>query len=466
MAPDDHCGLLASQLTLQRDVFHLFQVFAPVKLLPCSLVALNSLVCTLVSVSVSGFSQEQESWPRFRGPNNDALSRSTGLVENWTDRPKLLWNVEGVGKGYGSISFSPELIFSTGNFEDGQSVVAFKRTTGERAWRKAITTKPPIHGFKGSRSTPTYSDGHVYVVGSDGRIVCLDASSGTVKWEKSFQKEWDGKMMTGWGFSESPLVDGDRVICTPGGPEAAVVALNKKTGEEIWKCPVGTIGNGKNHHGHRLMAGAGYSSVSISMACGVKQYVQLLGQGIVGIRASNGELLWASTEAASNIANTSTPLISDDLVFYSNAYGAGSELLRLTSTPDGIAAKQVYFLGPRDLQSFHGGMVLVDGYVYCGHKKSGGYPKCIELATGKSMWDDQRGEGSGSASVVYADGHVVFRYGDGKVALVEASPKKYMVKGSFKTEYCDGEGWAHPVVVDRKLYLREHDRLMCYDLAK
>jgi outer membrane protein assembly factor BamB len=272
-------------------------------------------------------------------------------------------------------------------------------------------------------------------------------------------------MMSGWGFSESPLVDGDKVICTPGGDDAAVVALNKETGKEIWRCTVPKIGDGKNHHDKDLKHGAAYSSVVKTNGAGVEQYIQLLGQGVVGIRAEDGKYLWGYEDVGNDVANIPTPIVRDDFVFVSTGYGTGSALLKLQKNGDGVSAEEVYFIEPKELQNHHGGLLLIGNHIFGGHKHGQGFPICVEMESGATQWGgDIRGEGKGSAAVTYADGHLIFRYEDGTLALIEANTEDYKLKGSFKPEFQEGTSWAHPVVVDGRLYLREQDKLMCYDL--
>jgi outer membrane protein assembly factor BamB len=236
-----------------------------------------------------------------------------------------------------------------------------------------------------------------------------------------------------------------------------MVALEKDTGKEVWKSKAGEFGdNGK--------PGAGYSTMAISMGAGVKQYVQMTGRGVVGVRASDGKFLWGYNHTANDTANISTPVVVGDHVFSSTAYGAGAGLVKLTKDGDGVKAEEVYFIKPDVLQNHHGGMILVDGYIYCGHKQNGGDLLCIDIKTGKLAWGPIKAPGKGSAAVTYVDGHLIFRYDDGLLVLVEATPKAYRMKGSFKPEFQEGKSWAHPVVSGGRLYLREQDKLMCYKL--
>jgi outer membrane protein assembly factor BamB len=438
----------------------------PMKIRALLMALLGVVATTIAANQVAG--QGEERWTQWRGENRQGKSPSSGLNQDWEKNPpKLVWKKEGVGNGFASLSIAEGMIFTTGNFnndqENGQFAVAMDVETGEVKWRTQITDQVPKHDYEGARTTPTYDDGHLYIVSSDGGIVCLKAETGKKVWGRSFQ-DWGGRMMSGWGFSESPLIDEEKVVFTPGGENATVVACNKKTGKEIWHCAVPKIGDGKNHHGGDLPSGAGYSSIIISEAGGVRQYVQLLGQGLVGIRATNGELLWGYEDCANSVANISTPIADGNFIFCSTAYGAGSALLKLSKKGKGIVAEEVYFLDPDTLQNHHGGMVLLDGYIYCGHGQNNGEPKCVQLKDGALMWDRARGEGSGSAAILFVDGDLIMRYDNGVIALVEANSSEYKVKGSFTPEHVEGPSWAHPVVVNGKLYLREQNVMMCYDL--
>lgn len=400
---------------------------------------------------------EDAAWPGWRGANRDGKSAATGLNTDWKKSPpKLKYIVEGCGKGYASVSIGHGRIYTSGNTSKGQEIVALNQKTGAKEWSTPITDTVPKHGYDGSRTTPTIDGNQLYVVASSGAIACLNADDGKIVWKRDF-KDFGGKMMSGWGFSESPLVDGDNVICTPGGSDAIMVALNKTNGEEVWRTKMRDIGGPKT--------GAGYSSIVISHGAGVKQYVQLVGQGLIGVRASDGEYLWGYSAVANRTANIPTPVVDGDYVFSTSGYGTGAGLVKLDKAGDGVAAKEVYFLNAKTLQNHHGGVVLVDGHIYCGNGHNRGMPVCVKFSDGEVVWGDVRGEGSGSAAVLYADGHLIFRYQSGEVVLLEASTKGYNVKGVLKPEYQEGKSWAHPVIVDGMLYLREQDKLMCYDIS-
>ena len=308
----------------------------------------------------------------------------------------------------------------------------------------------------GPRCTPTVDGELLYALGTDGDLVCLETATGKERWHRNLVKDFGGQMMSMWKFSESPLVDGDRLICTPGGKDAALVALNKKTGEMIWKSKLPELGpKGKD--------GAGYSSAVVAEFDGVRQYVQIVGRGAVGVAADTGKFLWGYNRIANEVANIPTPIVRGNYVFVTTSYHTGAALLKISRKGDGFVAEEVYYLDPNRFENHHGGVVLVGDYLYGGHGLNRGQPVCIHLPTGEIAWKAKQ-PFPGSAAVLYADGHLIFRYDRGDVALVEATPQEFRLKASFKPITSDGPAWAHPVIHDKRLYLRHGNVLACYDL--
>lgn len=424
-------------------------------------VTLTLFVCAFTA-SAAVAAEPASGWPQWRGPQRDNISSFQGLSKDWTAQPPaLLWKTAGLGGGYASVSIADGRLYTTGNIDDAQHIIAVDLDKHTVAWSTPLTEKAPSHGYEGSRCTPTLDGDKAYVVTSNGAIACVSTADGRVVWQKPF-KDWGGKMMSGWGFSESPLVDGETVLCTPGGPDAMIVCLDKATGAEIWKSAVPDFGSaGKT--------GAGYSSIIISEAAGVKQYVQLVGRGTIGVRATDGKLLWSYNRVANGTANIPTCIAAGDYVFTSSGYNdGGSALLHLIADGEGMKAEEVYYLPAKELQNHHGGMVLIGETLYFGHGHNKGFPVAVDLPTGKVLWNAQeqsRDIGSGSAAITCVDGHLVYRYQSGTVALIEATPSEFRLKGMFRPEVIQKEGWSHPVVVDGKLYLREQDTLMVYDVS-
>jgi outer membrane protein assembly factor BamB len=397
-------------------------------------------------------------WPQFHGPGRDSLCRERGLLSEWSATgPKLLWSIKGLGRGLSSLSIAGGRIFTmgdrpVGDKKEAQFVTAYDLENHQPLW--ATRVGPAFE--TGPRCTPTVDGDFVYALGTEGDLLCLRAATGEVCWRKNLATDFGGKMMSGWKYSESPLVDGERLICTPGAADAMLVALDKRTGAAIWKAAVPKLGA-------KGADGAAYSSVVAGEIAGVRQYVQLVGRGVVGVEAATGRHLWGYNRVANNVANITTPVVRGSYVFATTAYNTGSALLKIQRDGDGFRAEEVYFLGPRDFANHHGGVVLVGAYLYGGHGTNLGEPTCVALATGEICWKG-RSPARGSACVLYADGHLIFRYDRGDLVLVEASPEAFRVKGRFRPLTGAGPAWAHPVIHRGKLYLRHEDLLCCYDL--
>lgn len=430
------------------------------------------MVCRLLAAAVlatstaSLVSAADPCWPQWRGPNRDGKAVGEDIRTDWDKNPpKLLWSMEGLGNGYASMAIAGDRLYTTGEVGDDEVVTAVNLSTKKVQWQTPVSKRADQRNadWAGSRSTPTLDGDRVYVVMAEGGVACLDLGTGKVKWKKMFGSDY-GSGNQAWGYAESPLIDGDRVIVSPGSDQALMVALDKMTGKEIWKTPYkGEAVRDKSKKE------AGYSSAVISNGGGVKQYVRLAGTGAVGIRAKDGKLLWSYEKIANPTAVIPTPLVEGDYVFVSTGYGAGgTALLKLAKEGDGVRADEVYYYDAKELQNHHGQMILHEGHVYLGHKHGQGFPTCVELETGKIVWggSENRGPDSGSAAVIFVDGHLIFRYQQrGVVALIEATPKAYNLVGTFTPEYTEGNNWAHPVVCDGELYLRQKGHLMCYDVS-
>lgn len=393
-----------------------------------------------------------DGWSQWRGPNRDGLSPETGLLKKWPQGgPKLAWNIKGLGKGMASVSVAGGKIFTMGSRKEGQMAVAYDAATQKELWATLVSK----HGGE-PRCTPTVAGGMVYSLSDDGEVLCCSAADGKEVWRKSYKDDFGGPPKPSWQFSESPLVDGDRVILTPGHPERFMVALHAKTGAVIWTTKAKLEGNGHD--------GAGYTGAVISNGGGVKQYVTMVGKGAIGVSAKDGKLLWHYNAVANGTAVIPTPLVWDDFVFVSSGYGTGAGLLKLTKDGGGVKAEEQYFLKAGTFQNHHGGMVRIGDYIYAGTGHNNGFPICIEWKSGKVVWDKGRGPGRESAAVIAADGNLYFRYQDGTMALISATPDGYKENGVFKLPFIDGPSWPHPSIEGGKLYLRSQDVLMCFDV--
>lgn len=412
------------------------------------------LAMILLVVTAACAPASAEDWPSWRGDNRNAVSKETGLIDSWpADGPPVEWRASGIGKGYSSVVVSNGLIFTTGRLDGDVYCFAIELQTGNQRWSTKIGTTS-----RNVMATPTVHGEFVYAVDPDGDLVCLRVSNGEIVWQHSYADEFGGSLMSGRGYGESPLVDGDRLICTPGGEDAMLVALDRRTGEVIWKSTIPDIGN-------KGRDGAAFSSIVISNAAGVRQYVQLVGRGLVGVEADTGRFLWGYNDIANQTANIPTPLGRGDFVFSANGYHAGGVLLKIErdESETGVRAHEVYRLKGNRFQNHHGGFVLIEDHIFGGHGSNNGLPTCIEFETGKIAWK-QRGAGTGSASIVAADGNLYFHYQDGMVALIEATSEEYRLKGTFSLPNAGGDSWSHPVIADGKLFLREQDELSAYNL--
>ena len=395
-------------------------------------------------------------WSEFHGPRRDSICTETGLLQSWPEGgPKLLWKFEGVGRGMSTVAIAQGKIFITGDRKgEGQYLICLDLNTRQELWATRLGV--PYKEF-GALCSPTVAGDVVYTTSTEGDVFCVAVATGAVRWQKSMTKEFGGKMMNGWKCSESPLLDGRRLLCSPGAPSAAVVALDKDTGAVLWKCAMPELGKaGKD--------GAAYSSVTVHELAGVRQYVQVLGRGVIGVAADTGKFLWGYNRLASGVANITHPLSRGDFVFVSNSYGTGTSLLKISKGGDGCQMAEAYNLPAKQFENHHGGIVMVGDHVYGGSGLNKGDPTCINFFTGEIAWKVKAPAG-GSAAVLYADGHLIFRYDRGLVVLAEATPKGFHVKGQFTPALADGPAWAHPVIFGKKLYLRHNDLLQCFDLA-
>ncbi|MEN9574269.1 MAG: hypothetical protein RL514_2124 [Verrucomicrobiota bacterium] len=383
-------------------------------------------------------------WPTWRGPKRDGISTETGLLKTWPkEGPPLAWKTTGLGTGYSAVSVADGRVVTMGDGPDGARVLAFD-LKGKELWQSETIGKPGGN-YPGTRCTPAIDGGLVYALGQFGDFVCLDAKTGKVQWSKSLQKDFGGGF-AGWNYTESPLVDGNKVLLTPGGKQGAMVALDKQTGALLWQSKQWTDS-------------AAYSSIVPSDFGGKRHYVQFTESSVAGIDAATGNLLWRAPRKGAT-ASIPTPVLNGNLVFVTSGYGVGCNLFKLQPAGGVIGTQEVY--ANKNMVNHHGGVILLGKHLY-GHSDSGGWT-CLEMSTGEVAW---KNGGVGKGAVAYADGHFYCRSegGKGAVALVEATPTSYVEKGRFDQPDRSGKNsWAHPVIAGGKLYLRDMDVLLCYDV--
>jgi outer membrane protein assembly factor BamB len=420
----------------------------------------DRVVCLLLwSAAVAcGAAVPAADWPTFRGPDRTGIAPDTNLLEAWpAEGPPVVWQTAGAGRGYASLAIVGDHVYTLG---DGPStapdpdeyLTCFDRTTGKQVW-KTKTGQPWTDGqesWQSSRSTPTVDGGMVYVITPFGQLVAWRTEDGREVFRVDLKAQFGGTKGDSWGYSESVTIDDDRLVCTPGGEQATIVALDKKTGRLIWACPI------------KLDRGAGHSSVVIATVGGRRVYVQTTAAGAFAVDAKTGRFLWAYP-IDKTTAVIPTPIIKNDLVFFAAGYKRGGALLRQVPGPGGqVTIEEIYGLKP-DLANKHGGIVLVGDHLY-GDSDDKGIPFCAELMTGQVVWKE-RGSGRNSATFTAADGHLYIRYADGTLSLVKADPAGYREVSSFKVPGSgDRPSWAHTVILDGHLYLREGDAILCYDL--
>ena len=387
-------------------------------------------------------------WPQWRGPTRDGVSKETGLLREWPkEGPKLVWKRDGIGTGYAAPSVAGGRVYILANEGlENEFVQALSVEDGKKVWSTRLgmvgnpNQKPT---FPAARSTPTVEGDVLYALGSDGDLACVETGTGKIRWQKNLRKDFEGKPGT-WAYAESPLIDGEALVCTPGGASATVVALNKKTGDVLWKA---ATAEGDE---------AAYASAVPLEAEGGREYVQLLQKGLVGLDAKTGKVLWRYAKATSRYgANIPSPLVMGSTVFV-GAAGTGAGLVKVK----GATAEEAYF--DAKLPTAIGGAVTVGGVIFGTTAKA---LVCIDAATGQVKWDNAA---LGSASLCTADGLLFLHGENGEVALVEASSDAYKEKGRFAPAEQPAKSnpmekaWAYPALADGRLYIRDHGVLWCY----
>lgn len=380
-------------------------------------------------------------WHQWRGPDRDGRSSETGLLEQWPeDGPKQLWQVKSLGEGYASYSVADGRLFTQGQVDGRQTLIALDVETGETLWTLAHGDSYSNNRGNGPRGTPTVDGERVYALGGDGNLVCVEAATGKTVWAVNLLSEYGGSNIN-WGISESPLIDGEKIIVNAGGPGASVVALNKADGSLIWKSESDE---------------AGYSSAVVAEVGGIRMYVVLTGEAAIALRADDGKLLWRYEQVSNRTANVATPIVDGDLVFVSTDYGTGCALLRMKESNGGVSIEEVYF--SRDMRNHYSSSVLVDGYLY---GFSSRILTCMKLETGEVMWQDRS---VGKGQVIYADGLLYLQSEDGTVGLAEATPEAYKEISRFDIGRGNYPTWTLPVISGGRLLVRDQAMLTAYDI--
>jgi outer membrane protein assembly factor BamB len=414
----------------------------------------SCLALLLAAPTAFAASPDSFDWPQWQGQGRDAISRERGLLQQWPkDGPPLAWKVKDLGGGYSAPSVAAGRVFGMSNRDGGEVVWALSEKDGKELWAKRLGPafrQRPGQGKEGPGCTPTVDGKRLYALGLGGDLACLQVEDGKILWLRNLMRDFGGRLPR-WSYRESPLVDADKVICTPGGPGATLVALDKLTGRTAWKSRV--PGN----------PAAAYASAIAFTFDGVRQYVQFTQRGVVGVAADNGRFLWHYDRPASHI-NCTTPVYHDGKVFATAAYGAGGGLVQLHKTDQGgIDVEQVYF--NRRLQNHHGGVILLNGYLYgASGGNEGGALVCLDFKTGRIVWDRRdAGRRPPKGAIAFADNRLYYRTENGTMYLIEPSPKGYIECSHFEPpDRSNRPAWPHPVIANGKLYLRDQEVMLCY----
>jgi outer membrane protein assembly factor BamB len=394
----------------------------------------------LLAAVLSAQTPVNTDWPQWRGPDRNGVSKETGLLKQWpSGGPTQLWRVTNLGKGYGSLAVKGDRIYVQMMTGRQSTVAALNRANGQIVWSRAVGSSGNNDRGDGPRGTPTLDDDRLYVLTETGDLACLRAADGTPIWQKNVLKDYRGSNIQ-WLMSQSPLVDGNHVIVAPGG---GIAALDKMTGKPVWS----TQG---------LREDAAYSSVIAADVQGVRTLMTYTSAAAIGVRASDGKLMFRYLKAANGTANIATPVFSDNKVFFTSGYDTGGVLLGLTAQGGEVKAQEIYFT--RNMRNHHGGVVLVNGTLY-------GFDASILVAldfkTGNVLWRDRS---VGKGSITYADGNLYILSENNVMGLVEASPTGYKEKGHFDIPDSGLNSWAHPVVSGGRLYIRNQSSLAAYDI--
>ncbi|HZM87280.1 MAG TPA: PQQ-binding-like beta-propeller repeat protein [Blastocatellia bacterium] len=401
------------------------------------------LLSLLVSQTGAGTPVTLPDWPQWHGPNRTAISTETGLLKTWpAGGPPVVWSISNLGEGYGSVAIKGDRIFVQGVKDSQSSVFCLNRADGKTIWVTPLGPRLGQDKGPGPRGTPTVETDRLYALAETGDLACLKISDGSIAWRRNILKDFGGRNPK-WLISESPLIDGDRLIVTPGGEGASIVALDKASGKTIWTTK-------------ELSDEAGYSSCIAADIGGVRTIIGFTGRAGVGVRASDGKLMWRYEPVSNRTANIATPIVYDNKVFYTSDYGTGCALLGLKAEGGEVKAEEIYF--SREMKNHHGGVVLLNGYLY-GFNSA--ILSCVEFATGKLVWRDRS---VGKGTLTYADGQLYLLSENNVVGLAEASPAGYKETGRFQIADQGWPSWAHPVVCGGKFYIRNQGTLACYDV--
>jgi outer membrane protein assembly factor BamB len=389
-------------------------------------------------------------WPTFRGADRTDVSKESGLLKQWpAEGPKKAWVFDKAGLGYSGYAIVAGTLYTTGANDNGEEeLIAINAENGTEKWRTVVGGRLSNGWGDGPRATPTVDGDRVYAMGGKGELLCASVRDGKQVWKASMTSDFGGKV-PGWGYTESVLVDGDNVICTPGSGAGTLVALNKLTGAKVWQSSDWTDG-------------AQYSSAVAADINGTHQIVQHTMNSIAGVDAKDGKVLWKQAFPQGKTAVIPTPIVKGNSVYMVAGYNAGCMKLDIGPKNEVKVAYE-----NTEMVNHHGGVILVGDYLY-GYSDKGGWT-CQDFQTGAVVWAEKGKLGKGA--IHCADGMLyLLEENSGTVVLIEASPDGWKEHGRFKLDpqttqrSPKGKIWTHPVVSNGRLYLRDQELLFSFDV--
>ena len=403
---------------------------------------LSALVSVWCLAAAVGGAQAPQEWFQWRGPNRDGISQETGLLQAWPKSgPPLAWRTTGLGNGYSSFSASAGRLYTLGARGGNEYVVALDRASGKKVWEHLNGRRFENDRGDGPRSTPTVDGDRVYAFGGSGDLTALDAASGKRIWSVNVVSKFGG-INPYWGYSESPLVLGDRILINAGGRRASIVAVSKADGATLWQ---------------QHSDGAGYASPVLMRTGSLNQVIFFTDANAMAVDPRDGRLLWSYGKANNNTANAATPVVRGTRVFVSSDYGTGAALLEIRAAGNLASANEIYFT--RDMRNHHSSSVLVKDHLY-GFSSS--ILTALQFDTGRTAWRDRS---VGKGSLIFADNRLYLYSEDGVAGLAEASPEAYREHGRFTIPQQSGlPTWSHPIIAGGLLILRDQDAAYAFDV--
>jgi outer membrane protein assembly factor BamB len=398
----------------------------------------------LIALAV-GCTSDENSFSEWRGPNRQGIFYETGLLKSWPENgPEMLWSFKGLGAGHSSVGIGHNRIFVKG-MPDTLGVLYSFDMDGNLLWEKIYGTEWH-ENYTGSRSTPVVTGDFVYLESGMGVVYCIDAFSGDIIWQVDLLNTFDAENIQ-WGMTETLLIDGDNIICTPGGEKHNVVAINRFTGETVWTSP----GYGEP---------AAYCSPVLVEHNNTRLIVTMTATSVIGLDAGTGEMYWRVEQMQGNKIHANSPVYSDGMIYCSSSSAPKSSgIVALELSEDGKSVEKKW--RNESFRNLMGGIVLIEDVIYGSTYRKDQW-SAIDPSTGGEMILT---EDFGYGVIVYAEGLFYLYSEDGEVALVNMDRDTFKIKGKFKVPLGTDQHWSHPVIKDKRMYIRHGDALMVYDIS-